>query len=42
VTGREVARIEFVFADAGETRTVADVAVAAAEVRTAISRAAVA
>jgi ATP-dependent helicase/nuclease subunit A len=36
VTGREVARIEFVFAHAGETRTVADVAVAAAEVRTAI------
>ncbi|MEA2671739.1 MAG: hypothetical protein QOG45_1959, partial [Chloroflexota bacterium] len=35
-TRREVARIEFVFAAAGETRTVTDVAGVVAEVRTAL------
>jgi ATP-dependent helicase/nuclease subunit A len=35
-TGREVARIEFVFAAAGETRTVTDVAGVVAEVRAAL------
>jgi ATP-dependent exoDNAse (exonuclease V) beta subunit len=38
VTGRQVARIEFVFADAGETRAITDVDAAMAEVRTVIGR----
>ncbi len=36
-TGREVARIEFVFAAAGETRTITDVAGVVAEVRAALT-----
>lgn len=36
VTGREVARIEFVFAGAGETRTVTDVAAAVGEASAAV------
>jgi ATP-dependent exoDNAse (exonuclease V) beta subunit len=39
VTGREVARIEFVFAAAGETRTISDVAAVVAEVREALAAA---
>jgi ATP-dependent exoDNAse (exonuclease V) beta subunit len=36
-TGREVSRIEFVFAAAGETRTITDVAGVVAEVRAALT-----
>ena len=39
VTGREVARIEFVFAAAGETRSIGDVAAVVAEVREALAAA---
>jgi ATP-dependent helicase/nuclease subunit A len=41
VTGRDVARIEFVFAAAGATRTIGDAGVAAGEVRALLSSATV-